>query len=715
MGDFLSRPVEIRTDTFSLGASPNFSFDPWSEFLNSLYVRNRIEGYKHVRGNLCLRFVINGNPYLSGRFMYYYVPRPLDNIVDQVTPFGDARLIQGSQHMHIMCDPTTGEGGLMKLPFFCPENWIDLTSTRSISAMGKVQCFSAADFRSANSATGTCTVRVYAWMEDMELSGPTASAYASWTPQASELLTSPVSKLSSAAAKAAGALAMIPEIGPYMKATEMGLNAISKVAHLFGMSSPAIITERGSHVGTRRNFLGDLALATTNDPTTRLGLDVKGELTIDPRTVGLPPVDEMSFDYLVQKENIFHRVSWGISDSVGTSLEAIKVTPCQFGTDTTTIENRSMLTTQAAVASMFHFWRGTIIYRFRVVASALHRGRLRIVYDPVDSTASAMNQTYSRIIDLEHTRDFEIPITWNAMESFLRVSPPGVGTTDFNHGNTITHEPTFENGALRIEVLTPLITPDPSLATGAQILVSQRMTPDYEFGYPSNFISSWKLYSASAEGMQSGILVDSNDEPNEPEQASEAIPAVGDMDIPTVDHTCDVFMGESPKSYRTIGKRYQLGRNVSSTSAHTNAVRNTKTEGLTVLEYIMWQYVGWRGSMRFKNAPSNGKADRWYSVALHNGFGTFPFLDQIPLGGHWEASAISVEVPFYSNKRFAPARGAPGWSDYDYDTFNALDPNYRSITIRTNSTDGHTQFLFKKFGEDFSLFFHVGLPALYAV
>jgi hypothetical protein len=708
LGEFLKRPVEIHTISPSLGSQQDVAIDPWLLFLNNSQVQDKIRGYKHLRGTLCLRFMITGNPFLSGRFMYFYIPRPNDNIVDLASPFGDARLIQASQHMNVMLDPTTGEGASLRLPFFCPENWLDLTSTNSIIRMGRLRFFVPSPLKSANSASATCVIRVHAWMEDAELAAPTTSAFtAGWTPQA-EFSTPPVSRIAGHVAKAAGMFSNLPLIEPYAMATERAASAVGRIAHLFGMSRPQVLDK----ITPYRSFeMGEFAVTNKDEATMRLGLDAKGELSIDPRTVGLAPIDEMSFDHILQKENIFKRQAWATSDVSGASLLTIKVTPCQFGTDTTTVNDRSALTSQAAIASLFHYWKGTIIYRFRIVASSLHRGKLRIVYDPIGSTASDFNQTYSRIVDLEETRDFEIPIAWHAMESFLKVRHPEVGTVNFNHGASVSHFPSFENGSLRIEVLNPLVTPDPSLATGCEILISQRMTDDYEFGCPSNhiFTNTWKFYSSAAEGMQAGDILDASDGPDSPESAAEHVTPVGTTSEPMSDSTLKVFMGESPRSIRTLMRRYgNYYISPSTINVQTNC-RGSKTDDLCVQEYCTWMFAGWRGSRRYKSITStNGQImfGHWAPDAA-----VISHALSTSSGVAANRNTLEMEVPFYSNKRFAPARGHTGWSQYTASIYDSLDPN--NATVRFSTPAATTHYAYRAVGEDFALFWHLGLPLVY--
>jgi hypothetical protein len=120
-------------------------------------------------------------------------------------------------------------------------------------------------------------------------------------------------------------------------------------------------------------------------------------------------------------------------------------------------------------------------------------------------------------------------------------------------------------------------------------------------------------------------------------------------------------------------------------------------------------FVGWRGSCRYKSII---------------------FIDGQIMFGHWAPDAtvtshalstssgvaanrntLEMEVPFYSNKRFAPARGHTGWSQYTASIYDSLDPN--NATVRFSTPAATTHYAYRAVGEDFALFWHLGLPLVY--
>jgi hypothetical protein len=599
----------------------------------------------------------------------------------------------------------------MEFPFFCQDNWLDLTAVGSVASMGRIHINTVFSLAHANSAIGSAYLKVYAWFENVEICAPTSSLYGSWTPQ-SEFSQSPVSKAASAVAKGAGLLARVPAFAPYALATEMAADAIGSVAAVFGFSRPAIIGNIEKYYPLD---IGELAATNSHEVVQRLAMDVKGQLTVDPRTVGLPPVDELSMLYILSKDTLFDRVQWSESQASGTVLNTINVTPNQFSTDTTTTPARTALTPQAAVNALFSYWKGTIIYRFHISASAFHRGKLRITYDPVRRGASGFNQIYSRIIDIEDCRDFEIPVHWHATQPYLHTTLPAVGTTSYQYGTTVLNDNQYDNGQVTVEVLNELTSPDPSLGNFVQIDISHRMTDDASFAFPTDRFTDtqWSFKSSDVtEEPQSALEADGLQEDNMPEHGAPQ-EGIGAGEILPSDHTNEVFMGESIPSLRLLLKRYvrQVGLLGNAHSSVRQVV--TANQPIDFHEYIMSMYVGWRGSTRFRVTKRAGLGNApIFSINSPEGFYenvVDGFTGMGPRGVAANIDKLAVEVPFYYNKRFAHAKGNVSYASYTPPIF---DPNLNGLSIFSSTGNN---IIFKSRGEDFNLFFFTGLPLLYKV
>jgi hypothetical protein len=306
--EFFSRPVRIHSFVWTPG-SPMFEFiDPWSLFFHNVRVVNRINNYNLLRALLHIKVVLNGNGFYYGRAMASYLPRA-NSIIGSPLPRAlvPQDLIQMSQLPHIYLDPTTSQGGEITLPFFHPNNALSIPEN-DFAQVGALTFKDLTTLAHANNGTNPVTITVFAWATDVSLSIPTSTRNGSLSPQmGDEYGLGPVSRPANTIARAAGALSKIPVIAPYAKATQMAAQAVGDVASIFGYSRPTQVTQSST---VKPEFVGVLANTNVPDNATKLTLDCKQEVTVDPRVVGLASSDEMSILSLAKRESYYGSFLW---------------------------------------------------------------------------------------------------------------------------------------------------------------------------------------------------------------------------------------------------------------------------------------------------------------------------------------------------------------------------------------------------------------------
>ena len=479
LGDFLSRPVKIGQAVWSAGdeLEPT-EINPWDEFLNNPTVARKIANYKLLRGNLHVKAVINGSPFLYGKMMCVY--HPLYGR-DDFTPDNTAnRICRLSQRQHIYLNPTTSSGGELILPFFWQYNAVNIPM-HEWDQLGNITMSPISTLKHAAGETASCVITYFAWMEDVSLMQPTSSTN-NFTGQSGESGKKVVSKTATAIGSVAGALSNAPVIGPYARATEEVANRVGRLADIFGFSKPRgtydILDERQRHVGT---------LATTNDKDMArpLTLDVKNENTIDPRTVGLTGEDEMSIPNVCSKEALITRFSWRVSDLPDKELFRIPVTP--YLRATFPADNVVDMPPCAYVATLFEYWRGTMQYRFMINASNFHRGKLRFRYEPyATETGQDYNVVQSEILDLAEVHDHKVEIGWGADRNFLKVTGGSVQPAAPGDSPNLQ----IHNGVLVVSVANNLTVPDETSEDTIEILVGMNASEDIQFSVPTERVIS---------------------------------------------------------------------------------------------------------------------------------------------------------------------------------------------------------------------------------
>lgn len=743
--DFFRRPVKINSFNWTIGSEFKNRMSPWTLYFNNPRVVNRIANFNLLRCKLHVKFVLNGNGFHYGRGIVAYHPLPDSDDFAATTSLTQSDWVELSQRPHIFLDPTNSQGGTLELPFIFPNNWLSIPAAEW-TQMGALdtQCLG---LKHANGATDTVTISVFAWAEDVKLSVPTSVDPGTLTPQCREYSpqakdeygTGIISRPASIVAGAAGKLTNVPMIGPYARATQMAASAMSGIANLFGYSRPPVITNPQI---MRPMVGGNLANTDAHEAIHKLTLDSKQELTIDSRCVGLDGADELAVASIVSRESYVTTFQWPTSAPSENHLFSTRVTPNLW----TQVGIANHLPAMCFGSLPFEYWRGTISFRFVIVASAYHKGRLRITYDPQFTTGSEYNVAYTRIIDIAQDRDISIDVGWGQPRTYQRVLGLA-GSPPYRSGNGLTIGPDLvnANGTLTVSVVNELTTPNSTVNNDIEVLVFAKMKDDAKFAAPTEeHIQdiSWFPAPPVTRGLtpQSGESPDATNETEENRPVADTAELTIGKPMIAVDHTNDVFFGEEVASFRQCLKRYcyhgARSPNVLLAPLCTwekyinnfpfyrgyapGAVHNVQSLDpynyckMTLLNYITPAFVTRRGGLRQKYyGESRGtrtlrtlmrgsRLGSWKNgdteevVVLYNQ----SVLESDTLNSHavavsapsdWpggcvttslQADFLEMELPYYTNQRFDSARRA------DFTTSKAtFTEAYHVVAIPTTADE----------------------------
>lgn len=775
LNDFFARPIKIYSFSWNVGSGVLASPNPWSLYFNNARVINRITNYRNIRCRLNVKIVLNGNGFHYGRLLASYLPYANSDVISKQGRSVTQDAIAESQRMHLYLDPTQSQGGTMTFPFFYHKNNLDIVN-EDWDDMGDLIIRSLQPLAHANGATDSVTVSIFAWLTDVVLSGPTSSDSGALVPQAGEYTeykTSPVSTVSSTVAAIANNLSGIPLIAPFAMATEMLANAVTGIAKLFGYSRPANISAIEQY---KPMYCGNLANSDAPDTCQRLTMACKQELTVDPRTVGLPPVDELDIKYLASKESYLTQFSWDIVDAAETLLWNCRVTPTLLDTYGAGNSKEVHMTSMCYATYPFDYWRGSIKFRFMVVASAFQKGRLRIVYDPWVKTGTEYNTNQSAIIDLAKERDFTIEIGWSNSRSYLRINHSLVGTLPFSTTALTTPEEYFTNGIISVFVLNELTTPNSTVTNNAAVNVLVSASDDLEVAVPSVIA----LRDLTIYEPQFGEYIDqaghADDDFTTQQSAPEQTVVTESMAAQqlSVDNTLKVFFGDIVPSLRNLTKRYCLSMYVARNAKLMSEMRALTTifpnypldrgyapdgahevttpvnptpytfANMTFVNYVKHGFAGIRGSMRWKalwlstykvnklgvvNYPARDYSGDIYKLESLSTISDSNSLNaqastMADYGfGYTAGGAITTfdrnpvleyEIPYYSFNRFSPVRTYHSNTATGYDHFNAWHGLHAIIESELAGDPGMCGTeMYCAAGEDFMPCFYIGPPVFY--
>lgn len=819
LGQFLARPVLIQDGTWNtnFSTSTDFKFfDPWVLWQSDARVKAKLQNFAYGSWDLKLRFVVNGSPFQYGRNMIVYVPygdaqqntsTARNQTAMAMLNWGDAgngttdgsneaMFRHFSTYPHAFLNPSSNQVVEMTLPFIWHNNYISLNGTKGSTkeSLGRILMFDINPLRIANvNAPQLVRFNVYAWAENIKLTMPTefvpTGAFGSsicdcigrdkeeeeyqfltseyeFSPTSDEYNDGPVSTMASAIAAAAGKLSNAPIIGPFARATEIGASSAGNIAALFGFSSPAMVQNPDRFLARSH---GRLANSSGEDSCYSLALDPKQEVTVDPRTVGVYPSDEMAISSIVTREQWLARADWrgqfGQFATAGATevLFASLVSPNQQHHSTVGTHRCHMDTPAGHVANMFEFWKGSITYRVEVVCTPYHSGRLKLQFDPFvkhgslnagDAFTNDVNARYTTIMDLSEETSTEFTIDYNSRYPWLRCLQNPTAENQFAPASTsqntfdlVSHfDDKVHMGIFVISVVNDLVAPietnSQADATHApvQINVYFKCGDDMQFAQPNEVSTSWSVAKF------------------EPTSDTDEHTIIGNK---VDDHNSSIFFGESISSIRSLIKRYSLVF----TGDYNNDARNNNFEMVTryiphipaqvtsgkarrnsFLTYMSPCYLLGRGSTRYKfsyydkGASPNGIANsyQWFErQGLRSPIGTVGHSVQdtttmgsaaldvaIPHGyqgaaytDNTQQSTLEVQLPFYSNTRYFLTSHFMNVAN-DQNESLILNPSMTQILAGRHvytGVDAHANVMQQWFsaGDDFSLHFFLGVPGTF--
>lgn len=768
LDNFFSRPLKIYEKQWSVGNALFFRIDPWKLYFNNKRVINRIANYKLMRADLHIKIILNGNAFHYGRCIVSYNPLHKQDQMTVDRSFIEADVVAASQRPHIWLNPTTSEGGEMKLPFFYYKNLIDIVA-QEWDQMGDLVAHSLQNLKHANGATDDVTISVFAWADNVHFSIPTQVEPGAISPQALEVIphtdeygTKPVSRIAGAVAKMAGHLTNIPVIGPFARATEIGSQAVGAIATLFGYSSPVMTDISMFRPIAKTN----LANTNVNNDANKLSLDIKQELSCDPRTVGLSPDDQMTITHVSQKESYLAEYPWDIGAATETLLWQCVVDP---SVHRKTVQGERHFPAPAFAVMPFKYWRGSMRFRFMVVSSGYHKGRLKVVYDPEGGIGDAeYNTAYTTIIDISEETDFTIDVGWGQATTWRQhrgLEGPLHGTSSLGYTSSSVN---YGNGTISVYVVNELTVPNSTINNDINVNVFVRMLDDFEVCVPTQeYIRQLRLTKFSSSSV---VEV----EPQAAEQ--EKIAPTKDMSvthmankIPIDDPSSLFHFGEAVGSFRQILKRYSIYEYLpppddssgfylaTYTRPHMPLMPGYTSEPvsygpptaslplggytcvfMTPVRYVSSAYAAMRGGMRYafdatpkltssaicvsgivtrhkdyRNVtnvavplPDNdgNGLSRLYN-RIHDSFdGAAMFTAEVN-------PVLSAELPYYSEYRFIPAKRNDTTQESSVDKFTTS----WCLQLQEKSSSSNNQWcpLYNAAAEDFTCFWYLGPPIFY--
>ncbi len=767
LSSFLSRPVLIKTITWTENTTITDSVKPWLAYFSNSVISKKLENYSLINCNLKIKIIINSSPFYFGYCMACYRPQTAispDNINTSGAYYTSQLLY--SQQPRIDIYPQTNSGGEMTLPFFCDSDWLELRFADVFDKMGTLIFTTPQALLNANSVSGgNCTIQVYAWAENVTLSAPSLTAILQSGQGEFVEEDGAISKVASNISNLAGKLSEVPVIGGYAKTTEMVASKIGSMAKLFGFSDPPVIKD---YEPIKQHPFPGLAVTDIKVPMDRLTLDSRNELTISPQTTGLGDTDELTISYVCGKESLLCTFPWGGTDAIDTVLFQCYVSPALWDY-LVGPPDRIYPTPMAHVGQLFRYWKGDIIFRLKIICTQFHRGRLRISWDPQGGNRTTQNTIpaiFTKIVDISETTDIEMRIPYAQAFPWARCRQ--YSSTEYWKIGQFPSDlkSYFDNGLLSVSVLT--IQTSPVANSPISVACFVRGADNLEFGCPSSTGSF--SYFVPQSGLSEFTETDSDEQEEVLFSKTNPSPSINMItmgeSIPSlrillrrtgVSRICSIPTAAAGNSklvyFASYMSRYPLyyGFDVNGINTAVGSTGNAPFNFCYTLAYNVLApcFAAQRGGSNWTiNVISNRsigliraeRRDFTKTAALYNYTSTISdtatasTVARQPLTFSSNGTAgmamthqniqagLQVNIPHYSNKRFIGTSPTYATLGYTYGGVNTesdttaieiwLNPcdTARNITSQEAAT---TVYFNYAAGIDFNLFFFVNVPTLY--
>lgn len=488
--DFLSRYTIIFQGTWAAGARgtvlANMTF-PKQLFNTGTYSVtqniNKLEGFVGLKARVRIRIEVNSQPFQAGALMIHYVPYSeyMNSHTQWYSTTSVTDPIAASGCAHVVMNLANTTSMEFCTPFISPYLFFNLPTGQGSFGNVVVSVLSPLVSQAASTANFT----IWAKFEDIDLRFPTDAPLTTQYAQIGTELSKMESRgtISSTVGSVGRAISsVLPWVGLGWLSTPVASladGAESTLKHL-GYSKPAVEAPvtRVKQSPTQYFLNHD-----GSDTTHKLGLSAENALTQYSGWAGTD-IDEMRLDYMASRPCFMTSFSWG-SQIADASLFLQPVSPMWTQQVSTNVANAYARVTSmplcARVASMFSCWRGTMVYRFHVVKTQFHSGRLRISFRPYvyvdNSTIQNMPAfAYTEEIDLSSGSDFTFEVPFVSVRPWLHTY------YDVKTSLVSGDARNSASGVVQVSVINPLVAPA-TVSTAVDILVFAYMK-DAQFAAP---------------------------------------------------------------------------------------------------------------------------------------------------------------------------------------------------------------------------------------
>lgn len=506
--DFLGKPTIIQSGSFAStdvhGSIYQANMPRALLLLKPMYL-NKLSGYLGFRATQVFRLVVNADPMQQGRYLMYAVHfGGMSNTAAQAAADANSNtLVQRTQLPRVEIDVNCDTEATLRIPYVSSFNFFPLSVLTSGNGMGAICRLVISPYVALTSGTGssTCGYTLWTHFEDIELIGPAlpqsgrmfgsskkrgSGKSETEKEQGARPISTTLAKISSASSLFKG----VPLLSSYAQGVSWVTDLLSRATYVFGWSKPIQLMPVHRMSRALAPFMCNVDAIDQSYPLSFMSKAAVGMA----KGFSGTDIDEMDFT-TIARIPAFKRVdSWATSATSGTLLINMLVSPVAA------IQSRTVnsliykdYTPAAFICQYFKYWRGSVVYTFKLVKTSFHSGRLLVAFTPVsgiDSTTGAItmdNTAYlhREIIDVRDCNEFTIVVPFVSCVPYCLTDP---SQNSSNFGNIFVY------------VLDALVAPD-TVSSTVSIITEISMGPDFEVAYPkaASLVPGYNITPQSGE------------------------------------------------------------------------------------------------------------------------------------------------------------------------------------------------------------------------
>lgn len=493
LGDFLERPVLIRTTTLTQ-ADTVFAtsdvFEPWGLFLANPAVQRKTFNFSYINGTIQVIGVVSFPKGSYGRYVLTCVPSGGPEL--KTTNPHVYNCMQGDYHCSI--DIAEAEDMAVQLPFIWQYDYASLFDTDVPDGMWNLRVYCLAPVRTG--ITGGITTGTIKWyanlMPGYELVVPRYQgkrklvanhALKHLAPGLHEAIgEGKGSKMAGDVARMAERASSIPVIG----AMASTVGAAARIAEIglswFGFTRE---THESAPMPTINRICTNVAHLDGQDTADVASLTLMSEISIDPTLVNGHPEDILSNVDFFSRWTIIGSGTWSTTAVSGDPILDFYVSPSYAGG---TIAG-AQFTTAGYYGLPFSYWRGDMEYMLTFPISSFHRGSVSVLWIPASNTPipalDHTNITHNFTYNIEMGEDLQFSVGYCRDKPYTKNSIILSSSTIIPVGNT--------NGYIVVKVLNPLRAQAAVASVNVTLLARAK---NMDFAVPRD---AFTLYGATAD------------------------------------------------------------------------------------------------------------------------------------------------------------------------------------------------------------------------